>query len=170
MDTQKRRKIWAFAGQVRAALGLKTPLTIEMLEAAVSKLGGEIKDGPLLHEASIHRIDATRFIVARDPRTKPKTRLLFSLGHELGHLFVHMGFGNPEKWNGKTDFVESYARSGYDEEELEANEFAGALLMPEDEFMQVAAQGDLDYVAKIFNVSPDAALVRGRWLGVYSWV
>ena len=110
------------------------------------------------------------FEIALD-RTKAPTRQLFSLGHELGHLFVDLGFANPEVWRNQTEYVESYARSGYDEEEFVAHEFAASLLMPRDEFTKLvhAEKRPLADVAKYFGVSHEAALMRGRWLGILPW-
>lgn len=168
MNQTKREKIEAFARKVREVLQLATPLRLNDLEKALVWLGGEVVERPFSkHEASIKRV-GDGFQIALDP-LKPPTRQLFSLAHEFGHLLFHMGFGNPKRWNSESDYLESYARSGYDEEELEANEFAAALLMPKDEFNQLACTSDLNAIASHFGVSTSAALIRGRRLGVYGW-
>jgi len=170
MTPEKRERIGKLADTVRKALNLRTPTTIPDLERAVKALGGQIVDAEQFgHEASIRK---TRegFEIALD-RTKAPTRQLFSLGHELGHLFVDLGFANPEVWRNQTEYVESYARSGYDEEEFVAHEFAASLLMPRDEFTKLvhAEKRPLADVAKYFGVSHEAALMRGRWLGILPW-
>lgn len=73
--------------------------------------------------------------------------------------------------------VESYAREEHNQNEYNANEFAGAFLMPEIIFKDVAndfyneSEGTYD-VAKIaeeFGVSIKAATIRGKFLGVFAW-
>ncbi|GEP46387.1 ImmA/IrrE family metallo-endopeptidase [Brevifollis gellanilyticus] len=74
-------------------------------------------------------------------------RLRFSVAHEIGHYFLHRDLPKEESFS----CVESYARwtKDYDGSiykiEQEANEFAGALLVPKKElisFLQEAKQLD----------------------------
>lgn len=169
MNQVKREKIENFAAKVRNTLHLSIPISLKNLQETVVHLGGVVVERPYSkHEASIKRCEST-FEIVLDPG-KPPTRQLFSLAHEFGHLFLHMGFGNPNKWNAQSEYIESYARSGYDEEELEANEFAAALLMPKEDFKRLAScSSNSEDIAASFGVSPSAALIRGRRLGVYSW-
>jgi hypothetical protein len=168
MKPEKREQIGKLADTVRKALKLHTPTTLHELERAIGTLGGYIVPvGAFGHEASIRKIGGG-FEIALD-RSKPVTRQLFSLGHELGHLFVHMGFANPEIWRHQTEYVESYARSGYDEEEFVAHEFAASLLMPREEFTKRLKMQTPADVARYFGVSQEAALMRGRWLGIIPW-
>ena len=61
------------------------------------------------------------------------------------------------------------------EEEYEAHEFAGAFLMPETEFREVAEsfrrenKYQVISIADHFGVSVDAASTRGRWLRIFAW-
>jgi len=165
MDGIKRRQISRIAETTREAF--KTPSPIDM-EKAVSRLGGRIEVAKSDKEATIGR-EGESFVIRLDG-TKPLVRRTFSLAHELGHLVLHMGFGQPEKWHQSEDYEESYARSGWSEEEYEANEFAASFLMPSAEFRQVAANSkNIKFVAEHFGVSVDAALTRGRFLGMYPW-
>ena len=99
------------------------------------------------------------------------------IAHELGHLFLHMGYlVNPDKWNAIDEYYDSPKyRQGYSEEEYEANQFAGAFLMPEKEYRQFVIEYSKDnrinvnLIANHFNVSFDAALTRGKWLGIFQW-
>lgn len=169
MNKAKRERIGDAAEKIRSVLRLTSPISIEQLIDAVGRLGGVIVDvdsGSSGNEASILKHGA-QFEIRLD-REKPRVRQAFSIAHELGHLFLHMGFGQP-KWGAVQEYVESYARSGYTEEEFEANEFAAALLMPVREFRDVAQSSTTQDVAEHFGVSYDAALNRGRWLGFYSW-
>lgn len=167
LDREKRRKLNAAAEAVRDALKINAPGDVW---TAVRRLGGEIKPCQFLdpHEASIAKTDDTHFEIRLDV-TKPETRQLFSLAHEIGHLFIHMGFANPDRWRNVSTYT-AYRRKGYTEEEYEANEFAAALLMPEAIFREHARKNiSVEQIARYFGVSVDAALNRGRWLGIYAW-
>ena len=104
-------------------------------------------------------------------------RRRFSIAHELGHLFLHLGYLiDDDLWESVDSYIDSVRhRMGYNEEEFEAHEFAGSLLMPADEFRFVANQFfadglyPLEKIAEHFDVSSKAVKVRGCWLGVFSW-
>lgn len=161
----KRKKINEIAEAARAAFKATSPVD---LNAIVEKLGGEIVPSSGEHEATISKgAGGASFIIRLDPDKAP-ARQQFSLAHELGHLILHMEFGR-EGWQTTSDYEESFARSGWSEEEYEANEFAAAFLMPRDEFKEYARSHDVKSVAEHFGVSSDAALTRGRWLGIYAW-
>lgn len=179
------RKEWVIrmAEAVRKRLNLATPID---LEAAVQKLGGEIKYFPSHemeggYEAIIRKIPRKEerkpsFVIelADDPILMRKR---FSIAHELGHLFLHMGYGFPEKWEKAADKFEDlmYARNGAGRLEYEAHEFAAEILMPHEEFKEVwlAGKGQAEkHVDRIlratehFQVSRKAAFNRARWLGL----
>ena len=102
-----------------------------------------------------------------------KTRQRFSIAHELGHLFLHMGYLKDD-WNA-IPVGEKYKRElgTYTAIEEEANEFAGAFLMPSSLFIEKAKKTasesyyNLDKIAEYFNVSVSAVLYRGRNLGLW---
>ena len=97
----------------------------------------------------------------------------FTIAHELGHLFLHMGFGT-EEWY-KVENGTRYYRSGLDDEEKEANQFAAAFLMPKKEYRKILYENvsegiiNIQEIANFFNVSIDAAINRGKWLGYIEW-
>ena len=104
---------------------------------------------------------------------QPIGRRNFTIAHELGHLFLHMGYKiNQEIWERQEV---TYFRKGDSEEEYEANEFAAAFLMPKKvykEIMDRHTEGNIVYTSKIaeeFNVSVKAASNRGKWLGYLVW-
>lgn len=174
MKVIKREKIQYLAEKIHNKLDLKIPVD---LKAVTLELGGELieLDLPEQVDAKIEKSgDAFRIIVNR---AKPDTRNNFSIAHELGHLFLHMGYLiNPEKWDEVNVYTDSvYYRFGHDIEELEANEFAAAFLMPEAKYRQVVKEFtidglcDISKVAKRFGVSEEAALNRGRWLRIFPW-
>lgn len=175
MDQRKRREINTFADAVREYIGLEGPPYD--VAAAVEKLGGklvELTDGDALlsEEASVRRRgEAFEIRVAK----APERRRRFSIAHELGHLFLHMGFKVDEaKWANSSGY-DVMNRFGNTAEEYEAHEFAGAFLMPERDFRVIArrhledGQYDMDAIASHFRVSVHAALTRGRWLGLFAW-
>jgi len=175
MDSTRRKGIGSFADRLRSNLGLSIPVSPE---DAVAKLQGRIQDVDprqlLGGEAKIVKTEeasGVKFEIWVD-RTKSLNRRRFSIAHEIGHLFLHMGYLiDPAKWDAIRVRDESaYFRGGTSEQEFEAHEFAAAFLMPEGEFKQCAETADdLTEVAQKFEVSIDAAINRGRWLNIYSW-
>lgn len=175
MTPTRRRQINELAEKLRDALGMASPLD---MKAVAERLGGNVKYAKppaLPYEALIEKKSESFLITLASDR--PRQRRNFSIAHELGHLFLHMGYIiNPKKWDGITSYEDSvWARHGYTEEELEANEFAGALLMPRVEFATIADAShvedryNLAKIAVTFDVSPLAAKTRGQWLGIFPW-
>jgi Zn-dependent peptidase ImmA (M78 family) len=174
MELQKRREISALADVVRESLELSTPVDVV---AAVNRLGGTMAEtndfnGP--QEAMIRRID-DRFEITIQEKFSA-TRKRFSIAHELGHLFLHMGYlMNPDKWGISSEYRDSvYHRFGYSIEESEANLFAAALLMPEKEFRLLVSDSQaktgkvsIKQIATFFKTSPKAVLKRGEEIGVF---
>lgn len=150
---------------------------------AVEALGGsilyDITDECV--DASIEKSpDGEKFVIHLN-ENKPFSRTRFSLAHELGHLFLHMGFMT-DRWKNAETFKDSiFYRSffrkdmNYSEEESEANEFAAAFLMPIDQFKEIAFScinnGSIDFsiVSNKFEVSEQAAENRAKFLGITGW-
>lgn len=177
MDNLRRAKINEFANSIRNALNLPVPTDVD---AVVTQLGGQIEEfrPEFGQEAEAYvRKDGDSFAIAiRDD--VPPNRRRFSIAHELGHLFLHLGYlVDDELWNStEAGYLDSVRhRLGFNEEEYEAHEFAGAFLMPEKEFREVANRTrkgkfyDVNKIAEHFAVSIAAAQTRGRWLGVFGW-
>ncbi|MDS3871833.1 ImmA/IrrE family metallo-endopeptidase [Staphylococcus hominis] len=98
-------------------------------------------------------------------------RRRFTIAHELGHYFLH--FNDEDK-----EFKDSvfYRSLEYNDEEIEANEFAANLLMPEEEYKVFAENNaynqesntyDIEKIAEYFIVSRQAAIYRGKNLNVF---
>ena len=101
-------------------------------------------------------------------------RIRFDIAHELGHLFLHMGYlTNAELWERQDENI--YHRLGSSEKEYQANEFAAAFLMPQKEYIKIMNKniiGDkvnTSKIAEYFNVSVEAASNRGKFLGYLKW-
>jgi Zn-dependent peptidase ImmA (M78 family) len=171
MNPERRREINELAEAIREACDLSTPAD---MSEAVGQLGGQLElvDKPD-YEARIQRGD-DGFLISL-ARQSAETRMRFNIAHELGHLFLHMGYLD-DRWGQVGDYTDSvYYRYGYGEEEYEAHEFAGAFLMPRVEFHRIASSAedggtyDVTVIAAHFGVSRKAAIMRGRWLGLFSW-
>lgn len=113
--------------------------------------------------------DEYKFVITCRDDMAPK-RQRFSIAHELGHLFLHMLNKKPED---VTNLVYNRERTG-SQTEVEANEFAAALLMPEEKFLKVAEENcindiyDVSRIAEKFLVSEQACDIRGRVLGIWN--
>ena len=177
MDPYVRRKINELADYVREQLGLGIP--VDVMEA-VQKLGGDFEYRDDLEQGRFDAViqkDGDSFLIGLpfNPQYEPRHR--FSIAHELGHLFIHMGYMiDLQKWEGIDEYRDSVMyRYGYSQEEFEANEFAAAFLMPAQEFEDVLRENyddgffDLEDIANYFKVSLEAARNRGRWLGFFEW-
>lgn len=175
MTSDKRKAINDLAVSIRKALNLSTPLN---LQDVVLQLKGKLL--PVTFDESsvsgkIQKKDGT-FEISYNAEESPN-RIGFTIAHELGHLFLHMGYlFNPEKWNSIDEYCDSPKyRQGYSEEEYEANEFAAAFLMPKEEYITFVKENlkdnriSLYKISDHFGVSDDAALTRGKWLGIFSW-
>lgn len=179
MTQERRNAINALSDEVRQYLSLDLPIDVD---DAIKKLGGsivevdEMKDGG---EAFIKKTGSRSFEITIHSENSD-TRKRFTKAHELGHLFLHMGYMIDEKqwntWGERKLYRDSaYLNPRYSVEEIEAHEFAASLLMPKKEFTEVVQQNtqnrmcNIKNVADKFNVSVDAAKTRGRWLGILSW-
>lgn len=90
------------------------------------------------------------------------TRQRFTLAHELGHVCCGHSGRLPK------DTAETFRDQGQDPREVQANAFAGELLMPAKRFTALVGPApsleDLVRAAETFNVSPQAAVVRAARL------
>ena len=174
MDRERRAFINQEADRIRARLDIGVPADPEI---AVRRLGGEIIRKPRhqMPAEAVIRPKGEAFVIELSEDSFPG-RERFSIAHELGHLFLHMGFGNPHLWRLQAAYKDlAMTRLGYNEQEFEAHEFAGAFLMPAEEFRSVAEANKtngsykLKSIAEHFGVSIDAAKRRGQWLNLFSW-
>ncbi len=91
----------------------------------------------------------------------PPARKTFTLAHEFGHFILHNG---ERKF--RLDFSDQYSDKEA-EDEVEANYFAGALLMPEKMFwMMNGLLNDDRLLARRFGVSVSAVKVRKKCLKI----
>lgn len=174
MKQSLREKINELAEEIRKLLKIKGP--ISDMDYVVKSLGGEIEVVEALDgfaDAKIARVNDSFKITICDWQSQARRR--FSIAHELGHLFLHMGFGiDRNMWEENKN--NEYFRKCGGEIEYQAHEFAAAFLMPQDLFREVMHKNynkdgtyDMNKVAEYFDVSVEAAINRGRWLNILSW-
>lgn len=94
-------------------------------------------------------------------------RARFTLAHEIGH-FVHKYQDIPENGVvGKVEYRDARSSAGVDEEEIWANGFAAALLMPAGIVSRMVGNGyGSREIAEALNVSEQAARIRVSILGL----
>jgi len=101
-------------------------------------------------------------------------RRRFTVAHELGHLELHRGRALILDTPVRVDFRDRVSSLATDQEEIEANRFAAALLMPQEMVVQAAVGASRDpdelvrSLARRFKVSPAAMGYRLINLGVLS--
>ena len=170
MNNSTREFINNLAEQVIAYYNISIP--VDNMERVVEKIGGKVEeklDFDEYYDGTIRKNGDNSFSIVVSP-LQSESRKKFTIAHELGHLFLHMGYQtNRELWNSQTD-TSSFRRFGTSEQEYQANEFAGAFLMPEREYKKVMDSNtnnnmvNIKKVADYFGVSVAAAKVRGQFL------
>jgi len=99
----------------------------------------------------------------------PHNRQRFTFAHELGHYFLgHLTDEAPCFRDNK----QSYDLYHFDPKETQANNFAAALLMPEEKINDLILNQDITSIpilAKIFKVSEQAMRIRLKNLGIISY-
>ena len=169
-----RQLIDEMAQEVIRIYGILIP--VDDIDQVVEKIGGKVIENPemdFFSDGKIRKDGDKSFVIEISPG-QTKERRNFTIAHELGHLFLHMGFDTDEdRWNSQQSIV--YYRAGCTDSEYQSNEFAAALLMPRKQFVDVLYQNaednivNIGAVASYFNVSIDAASNRGKWLGYLRW-
>lgn len=160
-----RGDVSALAARVAEQLGYEPGAP---LEPVITKLDGQIAYGELAEEESESgsiMIDSGRFVIHIPLNTSP-LRDRFTIAHELGHYVLHYLY--PNQFDNRNITRLRAHRYGSGQAEYEANWFAAAFLMPADKFKdkyEELGRSDLA-VADYFKVSPQAAAVRAKSLGL----
>lgn len=174
LNNEIKNLIDAMTQEVIKIYNIQIPIT--NIDNVVRSMGGKVVEDSSIDKFSdgkIKKSGSDAFIIEVSPY-QTEERRNFTIAHELGHLFLHMGFQtNEQRWK-KQDNI-SYYRNGNSEREYQSNEFAAAFLMPQDEYKKIMNQytnGSLVNTAEIaryFHVSVSAAANRGKWLGYLKW-
>jgi Zn-dependent peptidase ImmA (M78 family) len=163
----------------RAAQGLlletrqaEPPVDVEAIaeHLGVQVVSADLSDdvsGMLIREDGVHTVGINH--------AHSETRKRFTLAHEIGHLQLHKGrpliIDSPVRVN----LRDRTSGMATDREEVEANQFAAELLMPEDMIFTAVAglrnvkvENTAAHLAKKFGVSPEAMGYRLINLGILS--
>lgn len=149
-------------------------------------LGGDVvKNDTTVIDASVKKHGAEGFIINLNPEKyrSDDAQERFTVAHELGHLFLHMGFLiNKKLWESINEetymaYKSEASPKHKTREELEADVFAFAFLMPKKEFKQQISRNrsddddtvNINNIAKHFEVSPKMVLTRAKRLGYVEW-
>ncbi|WP_312802194.1 ImmA/IrrE family metallo-endopeptidase [Corynebacterium variabile] len=152
--------------RIRAAnLGHDGPVTFETLCSVATAHGAEV------YRTSLD--PGQSGVIIKYAGSKPRIyisdmeapeRQLFTLAHELGHLIERRDLARDDEYG----YVDHRNEGSSNLHEFYANEFAGELLMPAEQFVEVFdSQGEQE-AARRFNVSVPAARERRRRLKVHS--
>lgn len=160
------------------------PFDLDSLKEFIKRLNGEVKiDNSLEYYGMIRKLDSDkpRFEILYKEAEFNNKRDLFTIAHELGHLFLHMRMPIKQDSNSESsrdwdnfssdDYDEIiFARYGSNSVEYEANYFAAEFLMPEEEFKKEYKKlKSIKKTAEHFNVSPGAAGIRAKFLDIIPW-
>ncbi len=179
MRQARREYINSLADKIRSYFSNNFPVDLKEI---VRKLGGNLAITSLNY-LNIEDDEYSEAFITADVEKPFEFRIVvdesvhrnrqnFSIAHELGHLFLHLGyFLDDDKWRESKLKLASHYRKGYGPDELEANEFAAAFLMPKDEYLSKIYDGlEIEQIAEYFGVSVEAAINRGRFLNVFARV
>lgn len=145
--------------QIAKDAGIKAiPLDVERLALALGiRVIYEPMDGEL--SGKLVRKDLTYLMTINSLHHPNRQR--FTIAHELGHYCLHRSMGD--------EFIDKiFFRGGESSRtEAEANRFAAAILMPEDEFTRFvkSTSQKIEDIADNFLVSPMAVKFRAEQLG-----
>jgi Zn-dependent peptidase ImmA (M78 family) len=153
------REIDSKAADLLRKLGLlSAPVDIE---AVAERLDAQVIYDDLEEEVSGFLLREKGVSTIAINKQHHPNRQRFTLAHECGHLFLHADKGD-RLWVDKTLFFRDYSKSGDHISEIQANQFAAGLLMPEqllrENFAEDGPLNDFDVVrlALRFQVSERA--------------
>lgn len=171
MNIQMRKNIDRLANTIQDIYHINVP--IHDMNEVVQTLGGKISFDSNVIDGKIQK-SGKGFNIFLGSQDFNSSRNRFTIAHELGHLFLHMGYKiDLQRWESVNESV--YNRLGFSAEESQANEFAAAFLMPAEQFLKQAEITSTDSVldipalAEYFHVSQLAAINRAKYLRLISW-
>lgn len=162
------------AGVLLESVGITSaPVPIEKLAGAV---GATIRYQPLNHDASgmVQRIDEKTAIIGINS-IHAEVRKRFSIAHEIGHLLLHHdeNLHIDENVRSVIQFRDASSSLGVDDKEIEANQFAAEILMPErmvrkdvEKLNAPNPEAIVEELAKMYQVSIQSMTIRLTRLGV----
>lgn len=144
-------------------LGAHDDLDVHFVDLEDSSISG----------ATLYKDDHFTILVNTE---KPFTRQHFTLGHELGHYFLHQdslrekrGIVDGDTWMDEPNVLFRVDDAASAKVEKEASNFAAALLMPEHLVVEAwDATHSIEDCARIFQLSVVAMSIRLIQLGLVS--
>jgi len=162
-----RSQIETRAAEVLSHHGI-TSIPVDPVELA-NQLGIKV------HNARFSEPNVSGLIAKRGPVSSllvenddSPNRKRFTIAHELGHYFLHLSTDG-EFVDTPVDLQRASVapESGSKRVEVEANQFAAALLMPEPKVRQAfSTVRNVDELARLFRVSREAMAIRIGTLGL----
>jgi len=160
----RARRKWAMAEGERVSAAMAHHRIERRLDtdAVVKELGIELDRAMLDSDVSgmLVRVGHRAAIVVNAEHHH--RRQTFSVAHELGHYYLHDA---ARSFISKVYRRDSVSSKGIDPEEIEANHFAAALLMPASAMPDRVHPGNVTSLAHEFGVSAEACSNRARTLG-----
>ena len=173
LDLEKRKSIEKSVENIKLDTGLSYPEN-SLVEIA-SALGASVVDAPLPPFNGKNVKGYIKWFVNDEElnENKPyKAKIYlnsnqvgvvknFTLAHEIGHIVLHKGDDSF-----RIDLQDYSEEADPDNQETEANYFAGSLLMPEEKLLlAIKNVKNLEEAAESFGVSRPAIESRLKWLG-----
>lgn len=170
------RSISLFAEVIREALGLDATSFTFDIKKIIKILGGTlIEKHDLIGYASVEKSGEESFVITVKKSIVGTPMARFSIAHELGHLFLHMGYyTSTQKWV-KIGIGETYLTGAgkYTYNEEAADIFGAAFLMPENEFCVIAEEHSddesyfIDEIAEKYGLPIERIETRGYHIGLW---
>ena len=136
------------------------------VQAVATRLGARVVFADLDDEVSGFLLLERKLITIAVNKSHHFNRQRFTIAHECGHLYLHADHGD-QIWVDKQTtlfYRDSNASSGEQRAEIQANQFAAGLLMPEqlllDNLVSEMREADVYQLALKFQVSEQSMLLR----------
>jgi len=143
------------------------------VEAVARKLGAEVVYGDLEDDMSGFLLREKKIIKIAVNKLHHPNRQRFTIAHECGHLYLHSDQGDRlwvDKAYSTIFYRDSSSSSGDKLAEIQANQFAAGLLMPEvllkDCLGKELSDVDISRLALRFRVSEQAMTLRLLSMGM----
>ena len=166
MDNIKKNIINIIAQETHNVFEIETP--IKNMDDVIKVLGGSIQEVKEFNKMGVMK-KGNSFVLFLHAFSNEKRRR-FIIAQQLGHLFLHMGMIDNERWSKQDENV--LFEPADIEQVRQANEFALAFLMPKEAYIRVMNEntenGHLVRTSKIaeyFGVTISDASLRGQSLG-----
>jgi Zn-dependent peptidase ImmA (M78 family) len=129
------------------------------IERIAKSLGLELRSGDLDDVSGVLVRKGSSAIIATNS-TQNVQRQRFTIAHELGHFLLHEGIINHVDRSFRVNFRSAESSQATNVEEIEANHFAAAILMPKHMLDARSADEALDNDAMVADLARDFRVSR----------